>query len=682
MHKQSSNVQSWPGPVHRNQLGCTIIKERGSGFHDAPSLRKPMATEIEDQRTEEVQALKKVLPPSILESIALAESLNPRMKQLEYVKHLLKGSNYSTLAPLLPVLFQLRGKPYHINDHFAFAPLFKTLLSRRCVLKTARQVSKSTTNASRGLLTSICVPHFTSLYITPYFEMIRRFSSNYVAPFLEQSAFRKALIGTGLSNNVLQRSFSNGSNMIFSFAAGDADRVRGVSANWVVIDEIQDVDFSLIPVIMETKSADLVFGLETYTGTPKTVDNTLERVWTESSMAEWVIKCHHAGCNHFNIPSMDYDLDKMHGKFHRDISEKTPGIVCAKCQKPLLPRPPSQGGFGRWVHRIPERRQSFDGYHVPQQIMPMHYAHPEKWAFLLGKRSGKGSYSQREFNNEVCGESFDSGAKLVTVADLISAATLPWSNNRYEAINECDLNQYIYRVLAVDWGGGGGNPKAGSSEFMSLSYTAYAVLGLHSSGSVHVLYGHRSLTPLEHVREAKIASEMMRDFACSHLIHDATGAGNVRETIVVQSGLAKDRIVPVVYAGPSKGGLVEFRPSTPKQFRSYYSMDRNRALNYMCQFVKSGIIRFFKYDYVDKDNVGLLNDFVNLIEDKRDSASGRTVYRIARDPYGPDDFAQACTMGTMMLYHMLGKYPDLSAYVDIDVPEGYDDELYGSDELW
>jgi hypothetical protein len=55
-------------------------------------------------------------------------------------------------------------------------------------------------------------------------------------------------------NLVLQRSFKNNSMMLFSFALLDSDRVRGVSADRVCIDEVQDMDPDHVPIIQETMS--------------------------------------------------------------------------------------------------------------------------------------------------------------------------------------------------------------------------------------------------------------------------------------------------------------------------------------------------------------------------------------------------------------------------------------------
>jgi hypothetical protein len=161
----------------------------------------------------------------------------------------------------------------------------------------------------------------------------------------------------------------------------------------------------------------------------------------------------------------------------------------------------------------------------------------------------------------------------------------------------------------------------------------------------------------------------MQTFYCSHVVHDYTGAGTVRETLLVQSGLDPANILAVAYVGPAKSGLINFKPANEFHPRNHYTMDRNRALNYCCQFIKSHIIRFFQYDHKGSEDVGLLHDFLNLIEDKAESGSGRDHYRILRDPAGPDDFAQAVTMGAMMLFQMHGRWPDLSSYESMSISD-------------
>ena len=591
---------------------------------------------------------------------------DPVIQRLKMAQHIMRKSGNLTLKPLLPLLLSIRGKPYTLQDHFPFAPFFRTRMPRITLLKAGRQVSKSTSLAAQGVLLSNCIPYFSTLYIAPLFEMIRRFSQNYVAPFIDTSPVGHLFSGQNTTNNVLQRSFKNQSQMIFSFAHLDAERTRGISADKNCVDEVQDMDIAFLPIIHETISASKNWGLIQYAGTPKSLDNTIEHLWAASSMAEWVVKCPHGGCNHWNIPSLDYDLLRMIGPVHSEISERCPGLVCAKCIKPISPRPPHQGGTGRWIHRHPNRRWESAGYHIPQIIMPMHYANSEKWQSLVNKQNGHGNVPINVFYNEVCGESWDSGSKLVTVTELKNAACLPWPCLAEEARQHID--HYSYRFVSVDWGGGGASH--GKSVLARQSYTSLAVLGLTPDGRVDVIYGFRSMHPHDHVREAKLVLGVMHTFQCSHVVHDYTGAGTVRETILLQSGLSAHSILPVVYTGPAQGGLINFKPATEDHPRNRYNMDRNRALSYCCQFIKSGIIRFFQYDYKGSEDVGLIHDFLNLVEDKAESSTGRDHYKILRDPAGPDDFAQAVTMGTLMLFQMAGQFPDLASYEDVQISEG------------
>jgi hypothetical protein len=406
------------------------------------------------------------------------------------------------------------------------------------------------------------------------------------------------------------------------------------------------------------------WGLIKYAGTPKSLDNCIELLWKDSSMAEWMIKCTTGGCNYWNTPSLEFDLVDMIGPYHDGISEKRPGIVCAKCRKPINPRPYSQGGQGRWVHRYADKRWSFAGYHIPQIIMPMHYANAEKWETLVAKQAGRGNTPLAVFFNEVCGESYDSGSKMVTITELQRAARLPWANKIDEAIKS--IGEYTYRICAVDWGGGG--VKNGKSNLLYNSYTSIAVLGLSPEGEFHVIYGFRSLHPFDHVREAQIILGIMNKFQCSHLVHDYTGAGTVRETIIHQAGLPANRIVPVVMQGAARGGLFQYVAATDLHPRAHFRCDKPRSLVLTCQLIKSNFVRFFQFDGNNRDKKGLISDFLNLIEEKSGNGNHET-YKIIKDAAGPDDFAQAVNIGIMSLCQLSGRWPDLAKYARAEISE-------------
>src|SRR3990167_2967122 len=408
------------------------------------------------------------------------------------LRKLMTDGKIQTLSTLLPLLLNLDGKPYSLKHHIQFEPLFRMRRPKRSLMLTGRQLSKTTTEAASGVMRCNCIPYYKILYITPLFEQARRLSSNYVRKFIEQSPVRHLFQGPNTENSVLQKSFRNFSQMHFSFALLDADRIRGLSADENCYDEAQDLDSDFFPIIGETMSHSRWGGLTNYAGTPKTTENTINGLWKASSQAEWFIPC--PNCKHDNICSTEYDLEKIIGPYW-EPGENEPflGTICARCQHMINPI----SGF--WVHRFPERRWTFPGYHVSQPIMHIHYSNSAKWGELLAKREGQGNYTPAKYFNEVLGESCGTGSQLVSQEEFEAASILPWPNNpRDMTFSAAQARKYAYRVLAIDWGGGGED---------EISLTTLAVLGWLPTGHIHVIWGRRLMTPHDHLGEADVCRE-------------------------------------------------------------------------------------------------------------------------------------------------------------------------------
>jgi hypothetical protein len=562
------------------------------------------------------------------------------------IRKLCEAGSIHTLEPLLPLLFNLNGRPYSLYDYFPFSPVFRTRMPTNLVLMTGRQVSKSTSMASHGVALSNSIPHFSTLFVTPRYEQIRRFSTEYVGAFIKQSPVRDLWVSTETTGNVLLRTFNNGSRMFFSFALLDVDRVRGIPAQKVGIDEAQDMDPDHVPIIRETMSASKEYGITQVTGTPKTLDNLMHGEWMRSSQAEWFTPCFRCGA--WNIASLEYHLEAMLGPFHDDISEANPGTICHKCRRPINPR------YGRWVHRHPDRRWSRLGLHVPQPIMPLHYAIPKKWSELLQKREGAANTAPHVFINESLGESSATGNQLVTLPDLQEAAELDWENNPLEPHPDviARLSRYRMIVMGVDWGGGGED---------GVSFTVLALLGFRHDGNIDVIWGRRLLNPHEHIKEAEEIYKYYQLFKPTYIAHDYTGAGILRETFLIQAGIHIDRILPIQYVRSATHSLMTFHQATPQHQRSRYSLDKTRSLIYVTSAIKLKMIRFFKYDYKSDDIPGLLHDFLALIDEKRPGTHAGDIYLIKRATGFTDDFAQAVNIGCATLWHANDAWPNFAA---------------------
>lgn len=574
--------------------------------------------------------------------------------RVDAVRRLAAAGGIDTLVPLLPLLLNHEGRPYALDHHYQFEPLFRTRLPARSVLMTGRQVSKTTTEASSAVVMAAAVPRFRQLFVTPLFEQVRRLSSNYVRPFIDQSPVRDLLVTTSTEKSVLQRSFRNDSMLQFTFALLDADRSRGIKSDFVRWDEVQDANRDHFPVVEECMSHS-EWGLVQYAGTPKTPENTLTGLWRGSSQAEWFVPCR--ACGRWNIPSTEYDLDRMIGPYWEPAEgEQFLGLVCAN---PACGRPVDPAG-GRWVHRHPDRRWDFAGYHIPQPIMHIHYSRPEKWAQLLAKREGSGNYTPDRYANEVLGEPCGHGIQIVGHDDLRRAATLPWANNPREPDPEVmrRLDQYHYRVLALDWGGGGKRTARTTNEQISL--TAMALLGWLPNGRIHCLWGRRLHTPHDHLREAAECMAAFRRFRCHLLAHDYTGAGVLRETFLVQAGLPVEKLIPVAYVRAAASAPMTFKPATDAHPRNHYTADKTRTLLYTCTAIKTRQLQFFKSDYVSPDNPGLLNDFLGLVEEKVATRHASDIYTISRHDLMPDDFAQAVNIGCASLWYVNKRWPQVA----------------------
>jgi hypothetical protein len=594
----------------------------------------------------------------------LSELSTRKVTEINYVEiverslELLRDRQMFYFDSLLPLLFNLRGKPFTLLNHFPMRSLFARVLPPQLTYKTGRQVAKSSSAAVHSVFMAGTTPYCNILHVTPLFEMIRKFSSNYVAPLIDDSPVRDMFITPRCNRSVLQRSFRNGSNLIFTFAFNDCTRVRGNTARVIKYDEYQDMDRSFEPIINQTVAA-VNAGIDTRDlvalgnaeapcimrfGTPLTMENGLEQSWETSSQAEWAIPCRH--CKKVNIPSYREDLLKMLGPVRRTVpaTVDTPGLVCAKCGGYLYTRD------GRWVHGVPERRYTHAGYHIPQIIMPFHCEIPDAWTKLQQSRINRNEMTEAEFFNEVCGESFDHGQKLVSVTEIRRAATLsPWSDMQKHQ-QDIRAARYVDWGCGIDWGGGGTS---------GISKTAIAFAGLRSDGIVEVFSGWRSQTPNDFLLEARRAKTLGYSYQCKFFAMDFQ-SGRARWDRMLEVGVPIKMTMPCSYVRVGAGAITKLVPEN-KAEREPMHLQINKARSFLSLslLIRAGKIRFFQYDYKGKDNPGLLNDFTALVEDRTKLKRGSEIYSIIHDEkVGPDDFADAVNYAICCLFHRNGGWPN------------------------
>lgn len=310
--------------------------------------------------------------------------------------------------------------------------------SRNILLFTSRQTEKSTTVANKQLAQCGMRRMYTSLFVTPSAMQTMVYSKTRIDDIVEISPLLRAMTHTSLRMNILEKEFLTRSKIYLRYAFLNADRIRGLSVNAIYADEVQDLLSSVMPVIEETASH-FAEPIKVYSGTPKTLDNNIERYWTKAStQSEWVIPCERHGGNnpsswHWNVLGVE-NIGKH-------------GPVCSKCKKPIHPDHP----MADWVAMRPGA--PFEGFRICRLMVPWFYKNPEKWAEILDAQS---RYGTAEFMNEVMALSYDSGAKPITRMEVMAACDPRYRMNEDQV---AELGRSIQLYMGIDHGPGTENSK-------------------------------------------------------------------------------------------------------------------------------------------------------------------------------------------------------------------------------
>lgn len=335
--------------------------------------------------------------------------------------------------------------------------------SRRTLYKCGRQVEKSTLLGNKCLSFSCIISAFQTLYVSPTNAQTKTFSQDRLREPVETSDVLKAWTTSKLSDNVFLKKFINRSQITLRYAYHNADRTRGIPADLILIDEVQDIITDNIPVIEECASHS-PFKYFIYSGTPKSLDNAIEHYWlAESTQNEWVVPCERHGTP--NDPS------SWHWNVLGEDNISQIGLVCEKCKNLLDGAHPA----AQWVCMNPGVRQKlaepYEGFRIPQLMVPW-----LKWSEIYDKYL---RYPRQKFYNEVLGLSFDSGTRPLTRQDVID-------NCKPGVLMSPDYLRMLHArfghtspiFAGIDWGTGEG------------SFTLLT-LGTYIDGLFTIFYAHR-----------------------------------------------------------------------------------------------------------------------------------------------------------------------------------------------
>jgi hypothetical protein len=522
----------------------------------------------------------------------------------------------TTKSEWVTQFIHLDGHPFSLDDYPFYVDVYDGVYDA-LLLKTGRQVAKSTT-LSNFLIAEACgTPHWKSLFVSPSQEQTTKFSQTRVGKTIFYSPdIRQNWVSKELSSRVFQKMFTNGSELAFSFAADDPDRARGVSADRVAYDEVQDILYDeVVPVINECMG-NSDYAYETYCGTPKSMENTIEYIWSLSSQTEWTIKCD--ACSKYQYLITDKCIGKN-------------GPICLSCGAYLNVR------AGQWIDtRVygEGTNKRVKGFHISQFILPKNVpaaqpkdaksqeAAEKRWRRIIDKFE---TYPPARFRNEVIGISDAIGTRLISKEELESFC-LDYTVEEYPSSNMLMSN--IRNIVAgVDWSGGSTNGN---------SRTVLWIFGLVHGDREHAfklktlyfkIYPDTNAISggvVDHIVEK--CTQYGVEIVCGDAGVGALPNANLRER------LGQHRALQIQYRGTQNASSGNQRPFYWNKIDRFLG-DRTYLIDNFMLFLKRGGVVFPNVRQMIMPIRDVLNEFEEV------SKSGRKIW--AHAPSQPDDCLHA-----------------------------------------
>lgn len=309
----------------------------------------------------------------------------------------------------------------------------------RVVIMIARQSEKSTTQGNKMIALACMIPHYKELYVSPSQTQTRQFSQDRIAQPLTYSPSLRAEMLPMNPDNIHHKVLRNQSSIVLRYAGRSADRARGIPANYLAVDELQDVFIENIPVLEETLShSDLpsFSAWRCYSGTPKSLDNTLTYYWDISTQTELAVPCrrhgelNRPGTWHWNI------VGEQHIGKH--------GLICDKCGQLLDRFDPMRG----WVDG--HSSAPFRGYRLPQMLAPT--INDDEWEFKVLHKYN--TYPRPQFFNEVLALPYEAGVRPLTKSELVRCCDPNWVVDREQMRTAMEWHAQREIFMGVDFGTG------------------------------------------------------------------------------------------------------------------------------------------------------------------------------------------------------------------------------------
>jgi hypothetical protein len=201
--------------------------------------------------------------------------------------------------------------------------------------------------------------------------------------------------------------------------------------------------------------------------------------------------------------------------------------------------------------------------------------------------------------------------------------------------------------MGVDWTGGG---------MLGHSTTVVSICGIKpGTDRIDVIYVERLGINMSVPQEVAYIMKMTNDFNVSYLAHDYTGAGQLREVLMIQAGFPEDQILGYSLHTSANKEVVTYNKPSAGQRRSW-TLDTPRSLLILCNMIKGGKVQFPEFE----SSYHITSDFLALQEEVREIPKGGVAYLINKAPKRTDDCAFSVNFACSTIWNIRDQYPTIA----------------------
>jgi hypothetical protein len=159
---------------------------------------------------------------------------------------------------------------------------------------------------------------------------------------------------------------------------------------------------------------------------------------------------------------------------------------------------------------------------------------------------------------------------------------------------------------------------------------------------------------MKEIEEVRTVLNYATAFKVSYIAHDFTGAGSLRETLMIQAGVDIDVLAPFTYVNSVHRTIVSYKKATTG-IRDSWHIDKPRSLVILASMVRACKVTIPKLE----GSFDVMKDLLALQEEVREVPHGNDVYLITKAPKKYDDAAHALNFACAAVWNTRDAYPNI-----------------------